>query len=121
LVDRSLGSVLKMENTLNKQIYHMQAEICKALANPIRIEILNLLKSGEKTVTELANLVGVNQTNLSQHLTILRSKKIVEAKRVGNNVYYSLANPRIIEACNLLRQILQEQLEAESKLISFKQ
>lgn len=99
----------------------MQAEICKALANPIRIEILNLLKSGEKTVTELANLVGVNQTNLSQHLTILRSKKIVEAKRVGNNVYYSLANPRIIEACNLLRQILQEQLEAESKLISFKQ
>ena len=99
----------------------MQAEICKALANPIRIEILNLLKSGEKTVTELANLVGVNQTNLSQHLTILRSKKIVEAKRVGNNVYYSLANPRIIEACNLLRQILQEQLEAESKLIPFKQ
>ena len=99
----------------------MQAEICKALANPIRIEILNLLKSSEKTVTELANLVGVNQANLSQHLTILRSKKIVEAKRVGNNVYYSLANPRIIEACNLLRQILQEQLEAESKLIPFKQ
>jgi ArsR family transcriptional regulator len=99
----------------------MQAEICKALANPIRIEILNLLKTGEKTVTELANLVGVNQANLSQHLTILRSKKIVEAKRVGNSVYYSLANPRIIEACNLLKQILQEQLEAESKLIPFKQ
>jgi ArsR family transcriptional regulator len=99
----------------------MQAEICKALANPIRIEILNLLKTGERTVTELANLVGVNQANLSQHLTILRSKKIVEAKRVGNSVYYSLANPRIIEACNLLKQILQEQLEAESKLIPFKQ
>jgi ArsR family transcriptional regulator len=99
----------------------MQAEICKALANPIRIEILNLLKTGEKTVTELANFVGVNQANLSQHLTILRSKKIVEARRVGNSVYYSLANPRITEACNLLRQILQEQLEAESKLIRFKQ
>mgnify|MGYP003881051595 CR=1 FL=1 len=99
----------------------MQAEICKALANPIRIEVLNLLKSGEKTVTELSNLLGVDQANLSQHLAILRSKRIVEARRVGNSVYYSVANPRIIEACNLLRQILQEQLEAESRLISFKQ
>ena len=110
-----------MERALSKRIYRMQAEICKSLANPIRIEILNLLKGGEKTVTDLANTIGVNQANLSQHLTILRSKKIVEARREGNSVYYSLYNPRIIEACNILRQILQEQIEAESRLIKSKQ
>lgn len=96
----------------------MQAEVCKALANPVRIEIINLLKNGEKTVTELVDAVGVNQANLSQHLAILRSKKIVDARRSGNTVYYSLTNPKIIEACDLLRQILREQLEAERRAIS---
>ncbi|MEM2883074.1 MAG: metalloregulator ArsR/SmtB family transcription factor [Nitrososphaerales archaeon] len=107
-------------SSIDKRIYQMQAEICKSLANPLRIEIINTLKEGAKTVTELMEIIGVNQANLSQHLAILRSKKIVEARRKGNSVYYSLANPKIIEACNLLRQILREQLEAEQKLVATK-
>lgn len=107
-------------SSIDKRIYQLQAEICKSLANPLRIEIINILKDGAKTVSELMEILGVNQANLSQHLAILRSKKIVEAKRKGNNVYYSLANPKIIEACKLLQQILREQLETEQKLITVK-
>jgi len=91
----------------------MQSEFCKTLTNPKRLEILHLLERGEKTVTEITNLTGIRQANVSQHLSVMRHNRIINERREGNSVYYSLANPRITEACNLVREIMTEQLVKE--------
>ncbi len=102
----------------NKKIYEMHAEICKTLTSPRRLEIINLLRMGEKTVTELAQSMGVSQANLSQHLAVLRQRKIVTARREGQNIYYSISNPKILKACDTMREVLLEQLAKEEKLVN---
>ncbi len=77
----------------------MQAEFCRTLTNPKRLEILHLLQAGEKTVSELADVTSLRQANVSQHLSVMRQSRIINERREGNSVYYSLANTKIIEAC----------------------
>ncbi|WP_455369570.1 ArsR/SmtB family transcription factor [[Eubacterium] cellulosolvens] len=96
-------------------IYKMQSEFCKTLTNPKRLEILHLLEKGEKSVTELANLTNLRQANVSQHLAVMRHVRIIKERRSGNNVYYSLAHPKITQACNMIRTILTEQLIKDVK------
>ncbi len=100
-----------------KELYEMHAEICKTLTSPRRLEIIDLLRSGEKTVNELVQLVDISQANLSQHLAILRQRKIVTTRREGVNVYYALANPKILQAFDTMREVLLEQLAKEGKLV----
>jgi len=93
-----------------KEWFQIQSEFCKAMAHPVRLEVIDLLKQGERSVTELAEAVGVSQANLSQHLAVLRARGVVRATREGNGVRYSLANRKIVEACVLIRSILAEQV-----------
>ena len=104
-----------MRTERERAIYKMQSEFCKTLTNPKRLEILHLLEKGEKTVTEIANLTDMRQANASQHLSVMRHSRIINERREGNSVYYSLANPRLTEACNLVREIMTEQLIKEVK------
>jgi ArsR family transcriptional regulator len=69
------------------------------------------------TVNELVKKTGISQANLSQHLAILRTKGIVSDRRDGSNVYYSIANPKIIKAFDLISEVLQEALSSQSKTI----
>ncbi len=102
----------------DKSLYEMQAEICKTLTNPKRIEILNTLKSEEKTVTELVNALGVSKANVSQHLAVMRHKGILATRREGVNIYYRVANPKVIEACALMKEVLFEQYATKKKSVS---
>ncbi len=101
---------------MDKKIFEMHAEICKIFTNPKRLEIINLLKNGKKTVSELEELTGLPQANISQHLTILRQNSVVVTRRDGANIYYKIANPKILQACNLMREVLLEQLAESQKL-----
>ncbi len=101
---------------MNKRIFELHAEICKTFTNPKRLEILDLLREGEKSVNELVQLAGINQSNLSQHLAILRGKGIVQTRRDGLNIYYSITNPKIIKAFDIMREILYEQLALNENL-----
>ena len=105
-----------MKMSVDKKIYTMHAEMCKVFTNPVRVEILSLLGDGPKSVNTLAELTGYNQPNISQHLTIMREKGIVTAKRVANNVFYSLSNPKISEAFNIMREILYDQIVRNERL-----
>ena len=107
-----------MSGKKDKLLYQLHAEICSTMANPIRLEIINLLRDGEKSVGSLAELAGTSQANMSQHLTVLRTRTIVEARRAGASVYYSLANSKMLKAFDILREILFEQLESEKELIN---
>ncbi len=102
---------------MNKKIYEMHAEICKVFTNPKRLEIISLLRDGEKTVNELTELAGVPQANVSQHLTVLRQNNVVTTRRNGANIYYKIANPKMLQACDLMREVLLEQLKENEKLV----
>lgn len=102
---------------MDKQIFQRHAELCQTLANPLRLEILSLLRDGEKRVNELAELTKVNQANVSQHLSILRGKGLVTARRDGTNIYYSIANSKIVRACDLIREVLIEQAAEDAELV----
>ncbi len=101
-----------------KEIFRLQAEICRTLADPIRLEILDCLKSEEYTVSDLVKATGLRQANVSQHLAVLRQNGLVLTRRKGTTIFYSLAFPAISEACNIVRQILIEQLALGRRLVA---
>ena len=77
----------------------------KAIAHPLRLKILCLLSSGEIAVQEIVEAVGTSQSNISQHLAILRSKKILKTRKDSNKVYYRIADERIVRLIALTRQV----------------
>jgi len=100
----------------DRNLYALHASICQTLAHPKRLEAIDQLRSGEMSVSALAEALEISQPNLSQHLTLMRQKGIVTTRREGLNVYYRLASPKIVKACDLMRQVLVEHLEASAAL-----
>lgn len=98
----------------------MHANICKTFTNATRLMIVEQLGKGEQTVTELQQSIGVRQSNLSQHLALLREKGIVATKRDGQNIYYRLSDPKILEACRLMREVLIDQVNRTSSMVAAK-
>jgi DNA-binding transcriptional ArsR family regulator len=98
---------------LKNDFYNLHADVCKTISNPNRQAILDMMRSGEITVTELVNKTGISQANLSQHLAILRSKGVVNTRRDGNNIYYSISNMKIIQAYDLISEVLQESFQSK--------
>ncbi|OGC22217.1 transcriptional regulator [candidate division WOR-1 bacterium RIFOXYB2_FULL_42_35] len=101
-----------------KQVYELHAEVCKVLANPKRIEIINTLRNMEMSVGELLAKLKIRKANLSQHLAVMRTKGIVKTRREGTSVYYRISNPKVIRACDIMREVLLEQLTESKKLIA---
>jgi ArsR family transcriptional regulator len=103
---------------LYKNIFIAHAEICKTLANPKRLEILNALSNGEITVNDLVKKLRLPKANISQHLSVLRTQGVVLARRSGRNIYYKIASPKIIKACNLMREVLIEKIKRGQKILT---
>ena len=101
-----------------KELFEIQANICKALSNPKRVEIVYSLKGGEVGVSEIVKEVGLSKANVSQHLAVLRNAGIVKARRDGLNVYYSIANEKIVSACSTMREFLIESIEHDKELLN---
>lgn len=96
---------------MDKALYEIHADICKVFTSPKRLEIIDILREGEKTVNELVELMNLPQSSVSQHLAILRERGIVETRRRGNSVFYRIADKRILKACDLMRDFLLDQIE----------
>jgi len=94
-------------------IYEMHAQVCSVLSNAKRLEIINLLREGEKTAGDLTREMGIPKTNVSQQLAILRDKGILTSRRDGQRIYYRLAFPKMLKAYDLLRQVLIERLQEQ--------
>ena len=99
-----------------KEILLLQAELCKSLADPKRLMIIDKLRDGEKSVGELTRYLGINQSNTSQHLAILRKAGVIISHKQGNIVYYNLSNPKIAAACNMVYEIIAEKLQHDKAL-----
>ncbi len=99
-------------------IFDLHADICKTLASPARLRIIAALREGEMPVGDIAHTVGTRKANVSQHLAVMRQRGIVQARRQGLNVYYRLTSPKIIQACELMRDVLLEQLSSREQVLS---
>lgn len=105
-----------MEKPLQEELAQLHASICQALADTTRIAILYELAEGRKNVSELVEALGSPQGTVSRHLKVLRERGMVDSERDGVNVYYSLADHRIIEALNLLRAVMADMLTRRGRL-----
>ena len=93
------------------EVFRLQAELCKSLADPKRLMIIHHLRDGPRSVGDLAEVLGLKQSNTSQHLAVLRKAGVISPQRQGNTVYYSLAIPRIATACDMVREAVAERLQ----------
>jgi ArsR family transcriptional regulator len=105
-----------LTNQQKQQLFKMQAEICKALSDPKRLMIVHELRDGELSVGQLGTQLELPQANVSQHLAILRKHGVVNTRRDGTTIYYSLASCKIGEACDMVRGVLTEQLSNNREL-----
>lgn len=100
-----------------KEVYRMHADFCKFMANAKRIEILFLLGQQELCVEEIADRMKIKIANVSQHLSIMRERGVVETRREGTKIYYKIANPKTIQACLIMRDAMIEQMTKNMNLI----
>lgn len=97
-------------------IYELQAEICRILSHPTRIAVLHLLAEEPREVGRLATAAGISQPNVSQHLAVMRGAGLVEAQRDGRGVTYRLADPGVIDACDLMARVMRRRLTRLAEL-----
>jgi ArsR family transcriptional regulator len=95
-----------MDDHLVREVKELHNTVCSALADPTRIMMIYTLADGRRNVTELARELELSQPTTSRHLKNLRQRGLVNTEREGNNVFYSLADPKLLEALNLLRQVM---------------
>lgn len=95
------------------EAFQLHADLCKSLTDPKRLMIMQALRSGERSVGELAEMVGMTLPNASQHLSVLRHAGLVTARREGTTVHYSLLEPRIVDACDIVHRIVIDRLEGQ--------
>lgn len=102
---------------MNKTIYDFHADACKTLANPKRLEIINILRDEELSVTDIVKKMNLAKANVSQHLSIMRKMGILETRRSGQTIYYKISSIKVITACDLMRDVLTEHFLKKEKLL----
>ncbi len=101
-----------------KDLFKIQAEISKPLASARRLEIIYALGQRERSVAELTTILDLPKPNVSQHLAALRASGLVTTRRSGVSILYSIANLKINQACELMREVMIEQFEDNRRLMN---
>ena len=102
---------------MSQELRRFKAEIFQALAHPTRIAIVEALRSGETSAGQLIERLGLEQANASQHLAVLRSKQIVTSRKEGNQVFYSLRDPMLIEVLDILKRYFYSHLSQTMSML----
>jgi DNA-binding transcriptional ArsR family regulator len=108
----------EMEKSALQKIFQMQCEICKALAHPLRLAIVDRLHAGEAAASDLIAGLEISKANLSKHMSLLGRGGIVQSRREGRQILYRLADPEIHKACATMRSILYRRLKEGTRLAS---
>jgi ArsR family transcriptional regulator len=101
---------------LRAELEDLTAGVCRALNDPKRLLILYALAARPQSVNELCDEVGVSQSNVSQHLAVLRDRGLVDTARDANRVIYSLRDRRVVKAIDLLRKVMNDELDRRQSL-----
>jgi len=100
-----MQKVTNLKSPFSKEVYQKNAELYKVMANPKRLEILNLIADREATVNELSKTLGIRKSNTSQHLAYLRYVGLATTRRQGKNVFYKITDKRIVEPCKIFNEL----------------
>jgi len=111
-----VAAALSIDPRLRQELDDLHAGMCKALSDPKRLLILYSLWDSSQSVSELCEAIGASQPNTSQHLAFLRERGVIDAERRGNTVVYSLRYPAVIEALDLLREVMADELTRRQAL-----
>ena len=107
-----------VEQPLPDALRKFKSDIFQALAHPTRIAIVELLRDeGEMAVSDVFERLGVEQANVSQHLSVLRAKNIVVNRKEGNQVFYSLRDPRLGQVLDIMREYFHAHLSENMSLL----
>ena len=91
-------------------LYERRARLCQVLADPKRLRLIDALRDAERSVGQLAEALGATYPNVSQHLNVMRDAGLVTSRRDGTTIYYRLAYPQILQACDIVHDVLRAQL-----------
>ncbi len=97
-------------NEVELELTQLHASICKGLADPKRLLIINALRENERSVMDLCDELDLPQANVSQHLAVLREKGLVNSRKEAQKVFYSVSSPKIVAAMDLLREVMHDQI-----------
>jgi ArsR family transcriptional regulator len=117
-VNRS-GTVEAMIARLEPEVSLLHSHVCEGLGDPKRILILYLLDVRPHSVTEVTEILGIPQPTTSHHLKVLRERGLIAAKKEGTTTYYSLVDRRIIQALDLMRQMLADMFTQRASLVTY--
>ncbi|MGA2880955.1 MAG: metalloregulator ArsR/SmtB family transcription factor [Bryobacteraceae bacterium] len=102
---------------MKQELRRFKAEIFQALAHPTRIAIVEALRDGEMSAGKIIEQLGLEQANASQHFAVLRSKQILINRKEGNQVFYSLRDPILIEVLDILKRYCYSQLSQTASML----
>lgn len=102
---------------MNRRVYEERAKIIKALAHPSRLMMVDALEHGEKCVCELRDLVGSDMSTVSKHLTLMKEAGIVEDRKAGQQVFYSLRCPCIVSFFGCIETVMKSNAQEKMELV----
>jgi DNA-binding transcriptional ArsR family regulator len=103
---------------MERSIFDIQAEFCRAMGNTTRLQILHILRERPMTVSEIMTKLELSQSMISRQLSVLRSVSVVVGERHGNEMIYRLANEKIGEVCDLVRTVLMEEMHKQTDILN---
>ncbi|MGM0366135.1 MAG: ArsR/SmtB family transcription factor [Actinomycetota bacterium] len=98
--------------------YNLHSDMCKTISNPRRQAIIDAIRYESLTVSQIVKKTGLPQSNISQHLAMLKSKGVVNSRREGSNIYYSITNHKIIKAYDLLTEVLRDESSLRKEMVN---
>ena len=102
---------------MTQELYQLQADLCKAIAHPTRIQILHLLRGGEKCVCEIFPALQIEQPNVSRHLSILKKEGIVSSQKEGLKMIYKVDDERVFQLLDLITDLLKQQWDSRTRML----
>ena len=103
---------------MERSIFDIQADFCRAMGNTTRLQILHILRERSMTVSEIMAKLELNQSMISRQLSVLRSVNVVVGERHGNEMIYHLTNEKIGEVCDLVRTVLMEEMHKQTDILN---
>ena len=100
-----------------KKFYELKAEVIQAAAHPIRLAIIEFLADGEQCVCDIADFVGAQRSNVSRHLSVMLNAGVVNSRKDGLKMMYSLNTPCIIKFLGCVEEVLKERMRAHAELL----
>jgi ArsR family transcriptional regulator len=101
----------------SKKLYEMKAEVIQAAGHPIRLAIIDFLKDGERCVCDIATHVGAKRSNVSRHLSVMLQAGIVDCRKDGLRMIYSLKTPCILNFLSCVTDVLRDQVKAQTAVL----